>query len=164
VSNFTKNIRLLALTLLILIPFQNCGQDYAAKESFFTGSEYEDTECLSDVVDCGAREEFLQISIDVADPADFRGLSSEFITGRCNTGNYPETVIRWEIHDSSGAVVSYAEKANACEDGMWGIEIPFTGVAAGQLYSIYVKIFGVDGGERYQNVMVNGSAEVSFSK
>ncbi len=161
-----KIIRILALGLLIFLPFQNCGQDFSSQnEAYYTGSDFENSECLSAVVDCGPSDEFLQISIDLENPSSFKGLSTANIVGRCNTGNYPAHSIYWEIRNSATTPVASGNEASACVDGKYSIVMNIASLNTGVSYSIYVKIIGVDtDGQRYHNVQANGTAEIDITK
>jgi len=172
-KSFIRTVLGVGVGLMIILSFQNCGQDYSSeKQSFFTGDDWESTDCVSDVVDCGASPDFLQISIDIVDPARFvalacsdgSGAHCSQVIGRCNTGNYPHTIIYYEIRDSNGTAVTNQSYSDVCTEGRYNIEVHLGAVTPNLLYSVFVKIIGVDDQNlRYQNQQVNGTASIDFT-
>lgn len=160
-----RAMSILAATLLMVLPFQNCGSEYGAeRSSLYVGDEYGSDDCLSELVDCGPRVEFLQISIDLANPLVVSGSTFNLI-GRCNSGNYEIHSIAYEIRTPTGTVLRQDEVASACVNGRYQIPLDLTGVVAGQLYSAYATIYGYDSdGLRYGNQQTNGFAEIDFNK
>ncbi len=153
--------------LLALSPalfFQNCGQDYNSTSLYGGGGGtiLDSEDCISDVVDCGARTEFLLLSVDSPDPLIVT-TASYIISGRCNTGNYPEHYIRYEVRDSVGVLVAFGNNPGICMSGRYEFLLNMTGVDMSETHTLLAFVVGVDAESRsFSNNQSGGSDQIDF--
>ncbi|MBY0386101.1 hypothetical protein K2X05_13160 [bacterium] len=162
----------LFLALCPALLFQNCGQDYS------TNSLYENNpdmlysqDCISEVVDCGAKSEFLLVSIDTQDPLVITvtgiapPVTSYKISGRCNTGNYPEHAINYEVRNAIGNRVSMQTLAGICIQGLYQFDLPIATLRNNESHSLIVTMTGIDDqGRAFTNAQSGGNARIDFFK
>ncbi len=158
-----------AYVLLALGPilfFQNCGSDYAASSLYVdngTGT-YNSQDCISAVVDCGPKSEFLLVSIDTQDPLVLPIADTFYvISGRCNTGNYPEHSITYEVRNAVGTRVLNQVMQGMCLSGRYQFNLPLNALASNQNLSLLVTITGIDDqGRTFTSTQAGGSARIDF--
>jgi hypothetical protein len=161
-----QNFIFIFLTLCLVILFQNCGQEYSPTVLYGLDGQasYNSRDCISDVVDCGPRVEFLQISIDTPNPlvlSSSRG--SYLISGRCNVGNYPEHYLVIEVKNSSGTSRLNQRLGNICIQGKYEFLLPLTSFAVNENHNLVVYPEGIDEeGTTYNNTRAGGSAQIDF--
>lgn len=154
--------------LLALSPalfFQNCGQDYNTSTLYGGGGTILDSEdCISDVVDCGARTEFLLLSIDTPDPLVVPVATTTYtISGRCNTGNYEDHYIRYEVRNSVGTLVASADRPGICIQGRYEFNLALGVLAANESHTLLAYVVGVDAESRsFSNNQSGGSDQIDF--
>lgn len=156
--------------LLALSPalfFQNCGQDYNTSSLYGDGQSILDSrDCISEVVDCGAKTEFLLLSIDTPDPLVVSTATTSYtVSGRCNTGNYEEHYIRYEVRNSVGTLVASADRSGICISGRYQFSLPLTALANNESHTLLAFVVGVDTDSRsYSNNQSGGSDQIDFYK
>lgn len=148
--------------------FQNCGMEASTNKALFVGEGSPD--CLSSVVDCGPQQEFLEITMDLANPTTFAATETElYAYGRCNTGNYPKHSVRvTSLCSGDGSPRVDVDEFGACVRGRYMIPISIAGYPTSRSCSVSVQIIGYEQGEDgsdipAQNIQANGSATVDFS-
>ncbi len=157
----------LFLALCPVLLFQNCGQEYNSSSLYGDGQKVLDSDdCISDVVDCGAQTELLLISIDTPNPLIIPAAATTYvISGRCNTGNYPEHYIRYEVRSSTGAMVRSADLMALCLQGRFEFTLSLAGIANNQNYTLKASIVGIGEDSRlFSNLLAGGSSQVDFYK
>lgn len=146
--------------------FQNCGMDATARQSgaLFVGEK--EPECLSPVVDCGPKAQYLEITIDTADPSSFVTTSPFTVYGRCNAGNYPYNGIRYRIYLAANPDVQPVDILRKsedyvgnnynghCLDGRYAIELNPLG--EGTAFILEVQMIGYS--QRGTNGFVNNES------
>ena len=158
---------LIALSTGLLLLFQNCGQEYASTSLYGDSTNRSASDnCISDVVDCGPRVEFLQVSIDTPNPlALSSSLASYIVSGRCNVGNYPEHYIRFEAKNSTGSLKLFQNLTDACVLGRYEFPLVLSSLSANENHTLTVFIVGIDDqGNSYSNAQVGGTAIIDFYK
>lgn len=162
----------LALGLIVVLPFQNCGVDQPATTSSTglyrsvdeSGNPI-DSDCLSYAVDCGAKPEFLQISIDMKNPMQLsNSVTALTVSGRCNTGNYSEHYIHWSLSDATGVLISQRNEPSICIKGRYQFNINVATIATNVSHTIKVEMIGLQDGQSISNSQSYGAAESDFSK
>lgn len=143
--------------------------------ALFVGEK--EPECLSPVVDCGPKAQYLEITIDVANPSVFPDTVPFTVYGRCNEGNYPYSGIRFRAYVASDPtdtgkfydeIVKKEDYTGAnynghCMNGRYIKEIPAT--LAGTAYILRVDMIGYTQTQTsgYYNSESMGSATIDFS-
>lgn len=162
-----KHIYLL-LALGPVLLFQNCGSDYEATSLYDSNgiNTLYSQDCISAVVDCGPKSEFLLVSIDTQDPLILTNPGSFYvISGRCNTGNYPEHNITYEVRNAVGTRVLNQVMVGMCLMGRYQFNLPLGAIAANQSHSLIVSITGIDDqGRSFTSTQSGGSAQIDFFK
>ncbi|MCC6137690.1 MAG: hypothetical protein IT287_03600 [Bdellovibrionaceae bacterium] len=159
------------LGLLVLPLFQNCG---VAGENKQTGGLYvgEDIpDCLSEVVDCGPKEEYLEVTIDLSNPSVFSSANTTFeLYGRCNTGNYDTHAVHIKIIKSATLATLYeATKMGSCGSILKGKYSETIDISNGALdpaataFNVRVTMYGYLDGAPISNNQSNGSANIDMS-
>ncbi len=156
----------LLLALGPILFFQNCGSDYAASSLYAdngTGT-FNSQDCISAVVDCGPKSEFLLVSIDTQDPLVLSITDTFYvISGRCNTGNYPEHTITYEVRNAVGTRVLNQVMQGMCLSGRYQFNLPLGGLASNQNLSLLVTITGIDDeGRTFTSTQAGGSGRIDF--
>lgn len=166
-----KKIIILVMSLFIFLPFQNCGLDNQAQNlsnGLYNGDDDQDStndDCLSVAVDCGAKSEYLQISIDMQNPLELSAATNVVtVSGRCNTGNFAEHYIRWTLTNSNGDTISQRNEASICVRGKYQFNMNISGIATGVSHTVKAEIIGLVDGQSIRNYQAGGSAESDFSK
>lgn len=137
-------------------------------------------DCLATVVDCGAKPEYLQVTIDLSNPSVFAASNSTFVVyGRCNEGNYPSSRMRYLVYDATDLEVPKDEyirdtgdsRGGYCMNGKYSqtISILSSGgnpYVVDTAYVLKVQILGYDEdtASYVQNDQTNGSATIDFKK
>ena len=158
----------LLLALGPILFFQNCGSDYQATSLYAdngTGAVYSQ-DCISAVVDCGPKSEFLLVSIDTQDPLVVARTDTFYvISGRCNTGNYPEHNITYEVRNSVGTRILNQVMVGMCLMGRYQFNLPLNALPNNENLSLQVSITGIDDqGRSYTSTQSGGSARIDFFK
>jgi hypothetical protein len=164
ITLFIKRAQLLVLLGFGVLLFQNCGVEGGGSQSgLYVGSSY-NYNCLSETVDCGASSDYLQITLDIPESQVFTAATTQMVaTGRCNTGNFPEYEIRWEVIDSNAAVVRSGTSSDTCVKGKYSFTVNVSGLNLNTIYTLRLTMIGLDV-QAYQNFGDYGSAQVDFSK
>jgi hypothetical protein len=162
------SLLVLGLFLVPVLLFQNCGSDYQPSSLYAdngTGGQFSQ-DCISAVVDCGPRSEFLLVSIDTQDPLILSTANTfTVISGRCNTGNYPEHHITYEVRNAVGTRVLYQEMTGLCLVGRYQFNLPLNALANNASHTLYVSIVGIDDNDRaFTSTQSGGSAQIDFFK
>ena len=162
-------IKTLAVGLLIVLPFQNCGTEYSSGSSslFTEGSNSRD--CLSELVDCGPNSEYLEITLDMQNPTPviLPLVTSPVlvdIAGRCNTGNYPEHNIRLKVYSPTGTLLLQRDKYMACVQGRFTFLEDLTGgVQTNAINTLEAEMVGISEGVASVNFLSTGRANADLS-
>jgi hypothetical protein len=166
--SFKINHAYLLLALGPILLFQNCGSDYQPTSLYVddgAGTFYSQ-ECISAAVDCGPKSEFLLVSIDTQDPLILLSTSTSYvISGRCNTGNYPEHSITYEVINAVGTRVLRQVMVGMCISGRYQFSLPLSTIANNQNHSLLVTITGIDDqGRSFTSTQSGGSDRIDFFK
>lgn len=170
----TKHVFIL-LALSPILFFQNCGTDYSPTSLYVDNgtSALYSQDCISAVVDCGPKSEFLLVSIDTQDPLILSRTETYYvISGRCNTGNYPEHSITYEVRNAIGNQRLNRVMVGMCIGGRYQFNLPLTTVTNGQPdiadyqnHTLLVTITGIDDeGRSFTSTQAGGSARIDFFK
>ena len=155
-------VRIVAIGVFVVLPFQNCALDGEGTSSSKTTNRTS-SDCLSTLVDCGPNTTFLEISLDMQNPLVLDNGTTELeIAGRCNSGNYSQHYIRITILDAADAVVIQRDDYDICTKGLYNATVDITGFTTNVLYTAKVQMIGVDGGASYSNFNPTGQAEIDF--
>ncbi|MBY0315843.1 MAG: hypothetical protein K2Q26_10010 [Bdellovibrionales bacterium] len=159
----------LVLGLVLVLPFQNCGLEPTAATgtgNTYSNDEDDDTpDCLATAVDCGPNSAYLQISVDIKNPLQLSpGTSMLTVSGRCNTGNFPEHYISWQWTDSAGNVMASRNDSSICVRGRYQISVVLAGINDNEVQTIRAEIIGLLEGNSIRNYQAGGSAEADFSR
>lgn len=172
---------ILALTVVVMPFFQNCGMDAASRQSsaLFVGEKT--PECLSPVVDCGPKAQYLEITVDIANPSRFSKTVPFTVYGRCNEGNYPYSGIYFRMYYASNPGLTFYEKIvkseeysggnymGHCINGRYTKQIPDPGETVtfleGVAFVLEVKMIGYSqtGTNGYENAESMGKAQIDLS-
>lgn len=161
----TQYIIILAVSAVLLF-FQNCAVDQTSDKTNLP-SNNNNSDCLSNVVDCGPKPEFLEITIDMSNPYVFAASETSFyVYGRCNSGNYDEHSIRLTTICSGDSVNRLnQEYADLCVNGRYLKLIDIAVYPVNRACSITAQILGIGAnGARVQNLQSGGTVTVDFSK
>jgi hypothetical protein len=159
---FREKSVFLILALCLVLLFQNCGEDYAPV-TLYGQNSLNSADCISDVVDCGPRAEFLQVSIDNENPLVFPP-AQPLIAGRCNVGNYLEHYIAYEVKNSNGdTVLSKQRLGNICIKGKYEFSLALNTFRISETHTLVVTVEGIDeNGTTVTNASFGGSAQIDF--
>lgn len=155
---------------LLLPLFQNCGMDAANQQrgGLFVGEDVPD--CLSEVVDCGPKQEFLEITIDLSNPSVFSDANTTFeLYGRCNAGNYDNNAVNILITESATSNTVFQDTViGACGrvyKGKYSETIDISAYATNTSYNVRVTMYGYTDGVAapFSNNQSNGSANIDMS-
>lgn len=162
-----RKIYYVFLALCPVLLFQNCGSDTMSSSLYGSDQTTLDSvDCISNVVDCGSKPEFLLVSIDTPNPLILTTATTSYlVSGRCNTGNYNDHYITYEVRNSSGAVRSTQNLSRLCVMGRYQFNLALGALANNENHSLKVMIIGIDDkGQAFSNALAGGSAQIDFYK
>lgn len=155
---------LFSLIFFVAIAFQNCGGPVSQTQNLFLESSSGGGDCLSEVVDCGPNSDYLEITLDLANPLILNPEQPEFsFSGRCNPGNFPEHILQVSYLSAFNDVLATQNFFDECHRGVYSISMDTSTLVLNTNYSLRVQIIGVLDGNYYVTDRSNGDAEIDFS-
>jgi hypothetical protein len=106
------------------------------------------------------------VSIDTQDPLVLSTADIFYvISGRCNTGNYPEHSISYEVSNAVGTLVLSQVMRGMCLSGRYQFNLPLNALPSNQNLSLLVTITGIDDqGRTFTSTQSGGSDRIDFFK
>ena len=146
---------------LIVIQFNNC--DVYSQKSVF-----ERQEVIQNCLDAGStgcfsqEAEMLEIRINTENDLKVAtsALSSFFVSGDCNEGNFPNNEIDWNLIDDGTTLAKAATaKTGKCINGRFSVEIILPQAFNSSDLKLEVQIIGLDDqAQRYTNPFLGKSS------